>query len=131
MLVLGNLRIDLDTYQVMVGEWPVRTSAQEFDLLLELARGRDRIVPAEALCEFMWRTTDRQMARRLAVIVCRLRNKLEGSSPYQLRTQRGRGYGLITQIGSQPPARRPRERRPDSSQADVPQPLARSAYDGP
>jgi DNA-binding response OmpR family regulator len=72
----------------------VELTYQEFELLNLLAHDPGRIITSEALAHALWRTADQKASRRLSVVVCRLRQKIAASSPYQIETVRKRGYGL-------------------------------------
>jgi DNA-binding response OmpR family regulator len=102
-LSAGNIELDLSTYRVSVGPRQANLSYQEFELLRFLAGSPDRVASFAVLCDFLWGSQGRRENRRLNVLVCRLRGKLTGSSPYGLETVRGRGYGLLSQrVGSEP-----------------------------
>jgi two-component system response regulator VicR len=92
---LGNLRIDLGSYEVTVGGRPVSLTHQEFELLVMLAREAGRIQAYETLGQALWRSEGENSLRRLNVAICRLRAKLAGSRPYRIETVRRRGYGLL------------------------------------
>jgi two-component system response regulator VicR len=92
---LGNLRIDLDSYEVSVDGRPVTLTHQEFELLVMLAREAGRIHAYATLGQALWRSDGDNSLRRLNVAICRLRAKLAGSRPYRIETVRRRGYGLL------------------------------------
>jgi DNA-binding response OmpR family regulator len=92
----GNIALDLSTYRVSVGTRPANLSYQEFELLRFLAESPDRVASFGALSGFLCGSQGQKENRRLNVLVCRLRGKLAGSSPYKLETVRGRGYGLLS-----------------------------------
>lgn len=94
-LTLGNVKVDLATFKVKVGEAPASVTYQEFELLCHLATARDRVVSFDVLSELLWGSTGPKETRRLNVLVCRLRSKLRNSFPYRLETVRGRGYGFL------------------------------------
>ena len=94
-LRLGNISLDLATFQVTVGVRPANLTYQEFELLRYMADFRDRVISFEVLSGLLWGTAGPRETRRLNVLVCRLRTKLRNSSPYCLETVRGRGYGLL------------------------------------
>jgi DNA-binding response OmpR family regulator len=91
---VGNLSLDTDAYRVTVAGEPVELTYQEFELLNLLAHDPRRIITSEALAQALWQTADQKASRRLSVVVCRLRQKIAASSPYQIETVRKRGYGL-------------------------------------
>ena len=96
MVSLGNLQVNLDTFEVFIERTRVRLTYQEFETLSSLIDQPDKIVPFDALTELLWHATGHVFKRRLNVVVHRLRLKLAGSSPYQVEMVRLRGYGLLT-----------------------------------
>jgi DNA-binding response OmpR family regulator len=94
-LVLGNVKVNLRTFGVMVRDKAVSLTFHEFELLRLLASEVDRIVNYDALCQALWHSMGQKERRRLSVAICRLRAKLEASWPYRVETVRGRGYGFI------------------------------------
>ena len=101
MVSLGNLRINLDTFEVFVGSTRVHLTYQEFETLRRLLDQPDKIVPFDTLTDLLWQATGHVFRRRLNVVVHRLRLKLAGSSPYQVEMVRLRGYGLLTRQGGE------------------------------
>lgn len=99
---LGNLVIDLEGFRVWIDQDEVPLTRMEFDLLIELAVQADRVVSLQILGTRLWGTFGQKERHRLTVLVFRLREKLQGSSPYQIRTRRGRGYGLLTSTRDPP-----------------------------
>jgi DNA-binding response OmpR family regulator len=100
-LVFGNVRVNMATFAVSVRDRAIDLTYYEFELLRLLCREVDRIVNYDALCQGLWHSIGHRERRRLSVAICRLRGKLSASSPYQVETVRGRGYGFIA---SQNPA---------------------------
>jgi DNA-binding response OmpR family regulator len=92
---LGNLSIDAEAFEVLVGQRRVDLTYCEFQLLSALAKNRDRTVPYDVLCEALWSSGGPKQRRRLNVTICRLRAKLAGAFPYRVETVRNRGYGLV------------------------------------
>lgn len=98
-LAAGNINLDLTTFQVSIGDRPVKLTYQEFELLRHLADFRDHVVSFDVLSGRIWGATGSAETKRLNVLICRLRVKLAQSSPYQIETVRGRGYGLLSGAG--------------------------------
>jgi DNA-binding response OmpR family regulator len=96
-LVIGELRLDLATHQVRVGERPVKLSRTEFNLLLELARTPGQILSDRQLLARVWgpeyRDGDPDLLR---VLIYRLRQKLETNAdqPRLILRQHAVGYWL-------------------------------------
>jgi DNA-binding response OmpR family regulator len=95
-LAFGNLRVNLTTFSVLVGDRQADLTFFEFELLKLLCQDAGRIVHYDVLCRAMWNSAGAKERRRLNVTVFRMRAKLEDSWPYRIETVRGRGYGLIT-----------------------------------
>ena len=94
-LSLGRISVDFDTYQVSVDKVAVELTYHEFELLRLFLTNLDRIVSYQNLADQLWGVSDHAAIRHLNVIVHRLRVKLGDTSPYHVKTVRGRGYGLL------------------------------------
>ena len=97
-IVAYDLRIDLDTMAVCVGEKPLDLTVQEFDLLVLLAQEAGGPVPQKRLSMALWREQRPQQDKHLSVLVARLRSKIAASKHLRLETLRKRGYGLIPRV---------------------------------
>jgi len=97
VIVIRDLVIDSEKYQVTNHGLPVVLTKKEYELLVHLARNAGRVFTREALLEQVWgyegfygdvRTVD--------VTISRLREKLERDTqkPEYLFTKRGMGYYL-------------------------------------
>lgn len=93
-IVLGNLVIDHDRYEVWVGERQVELTFVEFELLFFLARNAGKVMPRERIVAAIWEEAARGHARKLTVHISRLRKKLRDSHPWRIQTLTKRGYGL-------------------------------------
>lgn len=95
MLVLGDLRLDLQWGMLIDGEKQVRLSVKEGDLLAVLIRGAGRAFSVQELGERLWGGKLSVESRMVAVCVSGLRRKLrvQGLDGY-LRTVHGAGYVL-------------------------------------
>ena len=92
---IGNISMNLNTFEVSVGEQLVDMSYQEFELLRLLMLQPNKILPHSEITLCLWSASGKQYLRRLAVLIHRVRAKLASSQPYALKGARGRGYGLI------------------------------------
>ncbi len=101
-LMVGNLAIHLDTFEVTVDGEVVDLSYNDFDLLSALISEKDRIVSRDEILRKMSKEPEADSDRNLSVAVHRLRRKLSGLQPYEIRTVRGRGYGLVAKRASRP-----------------------------
>ncbi len=54
VLAFGELRIDLDSRKVWLGETELELTMTEFDLLSELAQNKGRVMNREQLLESVW-----------------------------------------------------------------------------
>lgn len=103
-IVLGNLAIDRDRYEVRTGERRVELTYVEFELLFFLARNAGRVVPRERIVAAIWGEAVQGHARKLTVHISRLRKKLRDSHPWRIQTLIKRGYGLSNTARGRKPA---------------------------
>ncbi len=95
VISVGNLSLNMDTFEALIDGWPVELSYNEFELLCILAAEPDRVLAYDAIVNRLWPNTGHGSIRHLHVIVHRVRQKLTALKPYEIRTVRGRGYGLV------------------------------------
>ena len=96
-LLLGNIRIALDSRQVFKGEEPLQLRYKEFELLsLLMSRAGDVVTRAE-LFDKIWGTDWLGDTRTLDVHIRWLREKIEAnpSQPRYIQTVRGVGYRMV------------------------------------
>lgn len=96
-ITIGPLRVDPSRRSVEVLGGEVELTRKEFDLLLFLARHRDRAFTRAQLLDEVWGATPEQLGEATVTEhMHRLRLKLEAGSecPRLLRTVRGIGYRL-------------------------------------
>jgi two-component system alkaline phosphatase synthesis response regulator PhoP len=93
---LGRLEVRPAEYLVTVDGEPLRLTVRELQLLIALARRRDRIVTREELYTAVWRKPFRPDERSVDVYVRKLRRKLEFALPgwVFIHTHFGFGYRL-------------------------------------
>lgn len=93
-LQIGDLRIDLERYEVRLGERVVALSPKEFELLRFLAAHPGRVFSRQVLLDRVWGTDAYVEERTVDVHIRWLREKLEAdpSHPRLLLTVRGVGY---------------------------------------
>ena len=53
-LVFGNLLIDLDQRSVIANESTLKLTKKEFDILVYLARNKNRVVTKDSIAEYLW-----------------------------------------------------------------------------
>ena len=89
---LGDLRIDVDTYQVSAGGRPVDLTFKEFELLRFLATHPGRVYTRPALLREVWGYDFYGGTRTVDVHVRRLRAKLGAEREQLIETVRSVGY---------------------------------------
>jgi DNA-binding response OmpR family regulator len=94
-IILGDVRIGMESMTVTVAGQLVGLTVQEFDLLVLLAREADRPISQDRLAQAIWREATPRQKRQISVVVARLRSKLGGSNSCRLLSVRKRGYGLM------------------------------------
>ena len=94
-ITVGNLDVNFDNYGVFVDGQYVELSMQEFETLRVMIDNLDYVLPYSTIAQVLWRAASKRQIRNLNVLVHRLRQKLAKSSPFTIKTVRGRGYGLV------------------------------------
>ena len=89
---------DLETLEAHVEGRRVCMTRQEFEILALLVERKNTIVNQDTMCQAIWGNAGPREAKRLAVIISRLREMLADSYPYVIETVRSRGYGLVSVI---------------------------------
>lgn len=95
-LVRGDLRIDLNRFQVIVRGEAVELTPKEFELLRVLATHSGKVYSRDELLERVWGYEFAGDTRTVDVHVRHLRQKVERdpSNPEYIETLRGIGYRL-------------------------------------
>jgi two-component system, OmpR family, response regulator MprA len=94
-LVVGDLRLNPDTREVLRGERAIELTAREFELLEHLMRNERLVVSRQALLDEVWGYHPFAETNTVDVFISNLRRKLEGGGePRILHTMRGAGYVL-------------------------------------
>lgn len=98
ILNVGVLTLDLDRFEVMVGDKVVDLTLREFEVLKFLASEPGQVITREVLLERVWGYEYYGDIRTVDVTVRRIREKIEKdtSNPKILITKRGVGYYLAT-----------------------------------
>ena len=96
---LGNMVVDIDKRDALCNGRLARLTEREFELLLFLARHRDKALATEWIFENVWGYDAELGVKTLAVYVRRVRQKIETdpNAPFYLRTVRGFGYKLTAE----------------------------------
>jgi len=87
-----NLRMDLDSHRVWVGEVETDLTVTEFKLLLELIQNRGRVRARDQLLDRVWGYQFDGYARTVDTHIRRLRQKLGEEYADAIETVRGIGY---------------------------------------
>ncbi len=94
-LVVGDLRLNPSTREVLRGERSIELTGREFELLEHLMRNERLVVSREKLLDEVWDYHPYAETNTIDVFVSNLRRKLEsGGEPRMLHTVRGSGYVL-------------------------------------
>jgi len=90
----GDFEIDVDAHSVKVAGHELHLTPKEFELLLYLARHRDKVVTHRALLAEVWGPNNTEQPEYLRVFIGQLRKKIEldPSSPKYLLTEPWVGY---------------------------------------
>ena len=93
-IVSGDMKIELDSRRVFIGEKEVNLTAKEFDLLELLITNPNKVFNRENLLDLVWGFDYPGDVRTVDVHVRRLREKIEAnpSEPKYIHTKWGVGY---------------------------------------
>ena len=93
-VVIGDLVLDIDKFEVKVGNRNIDLTVREFEVLKYLANQLGQVVTREVLLEKVWGYEYYGDIRTVDVTVRRIREKIEKdtSNPKYLMTKRGVGY---------------------------------------
>jgi len=96
-LVVGDTRLDLDSYQVSIDGVTIDMSRQQFEMLAVLARNVDKIVTYRALARALWGYESETIdLNALRIGVSRVRQRLgEGPRRPVINNERAVGYRLV------------------------------------
>jgi len=97
VVILGDVRIDLEKRQVFRGENEVRLTPLEYKLLTVLVRNRGRVVTQRQLLQEVWGPSHVDQNHYLRIFTLQLRRKLESdpARPRLILTEAGVGYRLV------------------------------------
>lgn len=123
-IVLGNLTVDRDRFEVWIEEKRAELTYVEFVLLFCLARSAGKVVQRERLVEAVWGDGETGGDRKLRVHISRLRKKIAASHPWRINTVTKRGYSLSEAVHIRA------DRLPSSTLASKTQPRTQLATGG-
>lgn len=92
-VIVGELRIDLDSRITMVGETPLSLTRFEFELLNQLAQNRGTAMGREILFRRVWGYDMALNTNSLDVLISRLRKKISAAGPSGLKIETVYAYG--------------------------------------
>ena len=94
-LVFGNTELDLSTCVLRCGDKQVRLTAKEFDVLRQLLRSGEKLIPKETLLARVWGFDTNAVENHVEVYMAFLRKKLKSiGSNIQITAIRRMGYHL-------------------------------------
>lgn len=93
-ILVGDLVIDVDGYEVTLKGQSIDLTPKEFELLVYLARHRGKVLSRDQLLNAVWNYDFAGDSRIVDVHVSHLRDKIEPDSkhPVYIKTVRGIGY---------------------------------------
>ncbi len=93
-LVVGDVRLNLESRRLFILDREIRVTGKEFDLLLLMANHPGKVFSRESLLELVWGNDYPGDVRTVDVHVRRLREKVESnpSDPRYVHTKWGAGY---------------------------------------
>lgn len=91
-LYFKNIVIDMDAYEVLVGEQKLELTKTEFDLLKYLVEHKNRVCTREQILEVVWGYHSNVETNVVDVYIRHLRAKLANELPELIETVRGVGY---------------------------------------
>ncbi|MCD2348723.1 response regulator transcription factor [Clostridium guangxiense] len=96
LIEIGNLTINTDTRQVLVGDNEVRLTPKEFDILEFLARNKGIVFSIEKIYEKVWGEEFYKSDNTVMVHITKIREKIEEDPkrPIYIKTVWGVGYKI-------------------------------------
>jgi two-component system, OmpR family, KDP operon response regulator KdpE len=95
----GNMRVNLDTHDVKIGDRTVSLTPTEFDLLSALIQDAGRTVSHDTLLRRVWGPEYSNRRDYLKLYIWYLRQKIESDpkNPTRILSERGQGYRLVVE----------------------------------
>ena len=84
LLQAGSVCLNREERRVQVEGQAVPLTWQEFELLALLLQSPNQVLSHREICESLWDAYGRKEHKRLAVVVCHLREKLKEAQPYTI-----------------------------------------------
>jgi two-component system cell cycle response regulator CtrA len=93
LLSVGNLKLNLDSREVMVNNTPVNLTGKEYAILELLVLRKGMVLTKEAFLNHLYGGMDEPEMKIIDVFICKLRKKLASAgAPNVIGTVWGRGY---------------------------------------
>ncbi|MGO1058869.1 response regulator transcription factor [Planococcus sp. FY231025] len=95
-IILGDLKVFPDRFEVYLGERQLEFTPKEFELLVYLMENKNRVLTRDQLLSAVWKYDFAGDTRIVDVHISHLRDKIEVNSrkPVFIKTIRGLGYKL-------------------------------------
>ena len=97
---VGPLLVNTERHEVLLENRPVTLTVKEYELLLLLATGRDRVLTREAIVDAVWGADYYGGERTVDVHIRRLRAKLPAIAPC-IETVHGVGYRFTPELAAE------------------------------
>jgi two-component system OmpR family response regulator len=94
LLVVGDLELDEDSYEVRRGGVPIELTATEFELLRYLMRNPRRVLSKMQILDRVWSYDFGGRSSVVEIYISYLRKKIDTGRPAMIHTVRGVGYVL-------------------------------------
>ena len=93
-IVIGDLSLDEDSYEVHRGETAIELTATEFELLRYLMRNPRRVLSKSQILDRVWRYDFGGKSSIVELYISYLRKKIDSIGPRMIHTVHGVGYML-------------------------------------
>lgn len=94
LIEIGDIKIDTATYRVYKNDKLIELTPKEFELLLFMAKNKDRVLHRDILLNKVWGVGVDIDSNIVDVYIKNIRTKLEDKPPKLIQTVRGYGYML-------------------------------------
>jgi two-component system OmpR family response regulator len=92
VLVVGDLRLDEDSHEVVRGDDQIQLTATEFELLRYLMRNPRRVLSKAQILDRVWNYDFGGQANVVELYISYLRKKIDAGRTPMIHTMRGAGY---------------------------------------
>jgi len=97
-IIIGNLRVNFESYNAFFKEEDIRLSIKEFEILHYLWKHKNATITRDKLLDDIWGYDYQPSSRTIDNFILKLRQKIEDdpNNPKHILTVHGIGYKLIT-----------------------------------